>query len=1309
MIPARISRLRRAALAMGCAISALIIPASAHADPITAAVVAVVNIIGGATVAAAVGNFLIAYGGTLYATAASWALTKLSTPKGTAAAQERQASVVTLSVGEVARELALGRVCTAGSLVNAFNYGGQYGTDWECQIRALADHEIDALEGFFVADTYYPYTGNGLQAAFNNNLDLEFVNGVAGVAAPPARFATAAGLDSTDRLKSVSHVYFAYKASPETWPQGRPAVKFVLRGKRCYDPRKDSTVPGGSGSHLWDDPSTWEWSENAQVCRYNWVRGVYALDQVDQPSQLLIGRGLTAVEAPPERIFAAANVCDEAVALLAGGTEPRYRVGGIIRADESFDVVEQMFAAAMAGVIVQREGGVEIEPGQGKSAAREITDLDLVAGEKVTFDRFMSDTQRINSVLPRYVEPDQNWSDHAAPIRRSITDINSDGGPREEPLSLSLVTSGTQAQRCGEIQRRQARRERRATIVLGPRFSALEEGDWIGWTSDRRHGGERVVYRVEAYSRAPSWRRTLALREISASDYSWTAATDEYVPGTAPPPEPGAPGPLILSSVAITAVDLPSDDGVSSVPGVQATWDVPVDAAVLAIRLEIRLLGEVEVATTNAPDVNAGVMVATNGVAPGAQLQGRLVPLGDGGREKTASAWVTITAGGIVLADVVAAISDGVLTPSDKLFVVPWIKGLISARTGLRERADALNLLVGNNLNRLAYETAATDLDAQLATLTAPVAWDDSSGLTTVPDAIALRGALEDTQTSAAALQWEIDTAYGTYISDLTDTIDVLVDAAGDGVLSTGEKLTVIPGINSLRFARAALRDRANAMNLTVALGNAERIAFEDAADFLDDVLATLTTPVAWNNTTDSTTIPSPGDFRTALEDAYLTTYDLQTKIDGEPTGGVFGVNILEAAGGSVAALSAFKTALGIAASIAGQASAATDASIQSGATKNLLYFQSSSPSSPADGALWCDTTATPFVWKIRISGSWQSAASYGGLFGSSLYESAGVLATNSNYKTALGTAAAIIAQTGWATYATLTPTTIAGRTQYQSTDGRIYDYRGVLFGYSVDGVAGRYTQPLSAGVGSISVASHSVYFPGLSGVTTISIPSTSFSGLSHDTNYTIFYRPEYGDWFPIVSSSAAPYKTSRDGYLEVGTISTPTSGGTWVAPTSDFESTGRYSFYDCIWVEALLASGKRAGSAQRRDALTMMAPGGDIAMRGEVNAIRFARAECVTLRTENGGKITVSLTAPIMTRLGQGYMPHQVEAGDCVPGMAIPTLGEDDQVVWTLLESVTPAGVLDVAMISALNGIYAAGDPDSAVMIFTHNMYNKQ
>lgn len=110
-------------------------------------------------------------------------------------------------------------------------------------------------------------------------------------------------------------------------------------------------------------------------------------------------------------------------------------------------------------------------------------------------------------------------------------------------------------------------------------------------------------------------------------------------------------------------------------------------------------------------------------------------------------------------------------------------------------------------------------------------------------------------------------------------------------------------------------------------------------------------------------------------------------------------------------------TGSNVAAGITGQAPAATDATIQSGATKNILSFQSSAPGSPQNGDVWVDTSSTPYVIKLRVSGSWQTGGSYGGIFGSTLYESGGgAVASLSAFKTILGISSAISGQGALAT-----------------------------------------------------------------------------------------------------------------------------------------------------------------------------------------------------------------------------------------------------------------------------------------------------
>jgi hypothetical protein len=243
----------------------------------------------------------------------------------------RNAQETTLQLGEVARRAIFGTSATAGSLIDAFDYGGKYGTDNEVVVFALADHEVDSLVGVYVNDTFVPWKGDGNYAQFDeHHLSMYFRSGTETQTLPSVVTTHGPGWTSADNGAGICYAVVDYLSDSPTakhpaWPGGRPTFLWVVKGKKCYDPRLDSTVTGGSGSHRWDDPTTWVWSENPIVCRYNYVRGVYACDRNDQPDMLLVGRGLSATEAPPENVIAPANFCDEAIgvdlkhAFMTGG------------------------------------------------------------------------------------------------------------------------------------------------------------------------------------------------------------------------------------------------------------------------------------------------------------------------------------------------------------------------------------------------------------------------------------------------------------------------------------------------------------------------------------------------------------------------------------------------------------------------------------------------------------------------------------------------------------------------------------------------------------------------------------------------------------------------------------------------------------------------------------------------------------------------------------------------------------------------------------------------------------------------------
>ena len=178
-------------------------------------------------------------------------------------------------------------------------------------------------------------------------------------------------------------------------------------------------------------------------------------------------------------------------------------------------------------------------------------------------------------------------------------------------------------------------------MVLGPRYSYLEEGDWINFQSSRYFDGATVTFRIEAVNIGASYRTSLIMREIGASVYAWSASADEGTPGQAPIEEPATPDPLTVEEPAITGLGLVGS-GSDVLPAVQATWTTPVGPNVLGVRLELRAHAGADVISMTQAFPDLGYIIMSNGVPSQAEMQARVVPIGYDGREVEASDWIDI-------------------------------------------------------------------------------------------------------------------------------------------------------------------------------------------------------------------------------------------------------------------------------------------------------------------------------------------------------------------------------------------------------------------------------------------------------------------------------------------------------------------------------------------------------------------------------------------------------------------------------------------------------------------------------------------
>jgi hypothetical protein len=137
-----------------------------------------------------------------------------------------------------------------------------------------------------------------------------------------------------------------------------------------------------------------------------------------------------------------------------------------------------------------------------------------------------------------------------------------------------------------------------------------------------------------------------------------------------------------------------------------------------------------------------------------------------------------------------------------------------------------------------------------------------------------------------------------------------------------------------------------------------------------------------------------------------------------------------------------------------------------------------------------------------------------------------------------------------------------------------------------------------------------------------------------------------------------------------------------------------------CCWVDSHLASGQRVGDAEVGAPLLLMADDGSARYPGAVKWTRESIQPCLFFRTESGIGLTLSESTPIPVRRG-GAVDYLV-ARDVLEGDVLP-VQDANGFRWEELDTVEGRGMLPVSLLSAGNGVYAAGDAPGR-LIFTHN-----
>lgn len=289
---------------------------------------------------------------------------------------------------------------------------------------------------------WYDVAGNKLKASFRSGANDQAMDPIiaARFPSPPASFYPDLETAERDarwakfRQRGVSTVVlemlFGDDAEHQTelWGIGGiPDIKFRIRGLRVYDSRNRYADP--------DDPTTFEWTENASLIEADWLRSD-------------MGFNVAAGEINWGTVEVSADIDDRWIPTLAG-RERRGRINGVVLGSEANDSVMASMALQNRALVRKAFGQYTIRADHGSEPVCTIHQ-GLIVGP-VSFQNEPDMRAAINRVVSQFA-PYDKFNQSAETVFENADLITADGQELEQRLSLRFCDSPAAAQRLSYAQ-----------------------------------------------------------------------------------------------------------------------------------------------------------------------------------------------------------------------------------------------------------------------------------------------------------------------------------------------------------------------------------------------------------------------------------------------------------------------------------------------------------------------------------------------------------------------------------------------------------------------------------------------------------------------------------------------------------------------------------------------------------------------------------------------------------------------------------------------------------------------------------------
>jgi len=285
----------------------------------------------------------------------------------------------------------------------------------------LAGHEINAVKDVFfnenkvrdadLSDATEVSADSGTTPDYSSTASITAHFGGSDQAADD-NLVSRTSFTTNHRLRGIAYIYSKLEYDQDVYANGLPNISAIIQGKKVFDPRTETTA----------------YSNNAALCVRDYI------------SNSTYGLGATDAEIDDDSFIAAANICDEDVSVLGGGTEKRYTMNGVVDTSKSPREVLNDLLTSCGGSIYYSAGKWHIKVGAYITPTDTLTNDDLRG--PISIQTRQSNRDQFNAVKGIFVSPANNWQPTDFPEFTSSTFESEDGGDRKYlDLTLPYTTS----------------------------------------------------------------------------------------------------------------------------------------------------------------------------------------------------------------------------------------------------------------------------------------------------------------------------------------------------------------------------------------------------------------------------------------------------------------------------------------------------------------------------------------------------------------------------------------------------------------------------------------------------------------------------------------------------------------------------------------------------------------------------------------------------------------------------------------------------------------------------------------------------